>query len=114
MKSRTVGSISLGPTGNLQGGIRCYSLVTGRILQRDTNSFTPLKMPEDAIRRITTLAKKSVSGLQFGDRNDVATDLDSDATITGVNDNENDDIEEHPYDIQIVHDENIQHHLRHI
>jgi hypothetical protein len=72
MKSRTVGSIALGPTGNLQGGIRCYSLVTGRILQRDKNSFTPLKMPEDAIRRLTTLAKESVTGLQLGDRNDVA------------------------------------------
>ena len=105
MKSRTVGSIALGPTGNLQGGIRCYSLVTGRILQRDKNSYTPLKMPEDAIRRMKTLAKKSVSGLQFGDRNDVATDIDNDATITGVNDNENEDIDEHPYDIEIIRDD---------
>jgi hypothetical protein len=44
MKKRTVGSIALGPTGNLQGGIRFYSLCTGRILQRDKNSYTPLKM----------------------------------------------------------------------
>jgi hypothetical protein len=105
MKSRTVGSIALGPTGNLQGGIRCYSLVTGRILQRDKNSFTQLKMPEDAIKRMSTLTRKSVSGLHFGDRNNVTTDLDSDATITGVND-DNDDIDEHPYDIQIDDENN--------
>jgi hypothetical protein len=106
MKSRTVGAIALGPTGNLQGGIRCYSLVTGRILQRDKNSFAPLKLPEDAIRRMNTLAKKAVSGLQFGDRNNITVDLDNDAIITGVNENEDDAIEEHPYDIQIVREDN--------
>ncbi|OEU17119.1 hypothetical protein FRACYDRAFT_237529 [Fragilariopsis cylindrus CCMP1102] len=105
MERRTVCSIALGPTGNLQGGIRCFSLVTGRILQRDKNSFTPLKMPEDAILRMKTMAKKSVSGLKFGDRNNVATDLDSDAIITGVNDDD-DDIDEHPYDIQIDREDN--------
>ena len=106
MKSRTVGAIALGPTGNLQGGIRCYSLVTGRILQRDKTSFTILKFPEDAIRRMKTLSNKAVPGLTFGDRSNVTTDLDSDAIITGVNENDNDDIGEHPYDIQFDREDN--------
>jgi hypothetical protein len=107
MKSRTVGSIALGPTGNLQGGIRCYSLVNGRILQRDRNSCTPLKMPEHAVRQMKTLTKNSVPGLHFGDINNIITDLDNDAIITGVNENDDDDIiKEHPYDIQIVREDN--------
>jgi hypothetical protein len=108
MKRRTVGAIALGPTGNLQGGVRFFSLTTGRILQRDKNSYTPLKMPEDAIRRMNSITKKSVLGLVFGDRNNL-NDNDDDAIITGVIDAEdNDDIEqqEHPYDIQIVREEN--------
>jgi hypothetical protein len=109
MKRRTVGAVALGPTGNLQGGIRFYSLCTGRILQRDKNSYTPLKMPEDAIRRMKTLTKKSVLGLTFGDRYGINDDVsNNDTNITGVNDNEDDediDPQEHPYEIQIDHEE---------
>jgi hypothetical protein len=107
MKRRTVGSIALGPTGNLQGGVRFYSLVTGRILQRDRKSYTPLKMPEDAILRVNSLTKKSVPGLQFGDRNNIIdANIDNDNDTTGVNDDDEDDItEEHPYDIRIVREE---------
>jgi hypothetical protein len=104
MKRQTVGSIALGPTGNLQGGVRFYSLVTGRILQRDRNSFTLLKMPEDAIRRMKTLSKKSAPGLQFGDRSNIDSDLNSDVDITGVIDDD-DGGQEHPYDIQIVQED---------
>ena len=32
MNGRTIDAIALGPSSNLQGGIRCYSLVSGRIL----------------------------------------------------------------------------------
>ena len=39
-KSRTVGALALGPTGNLQGGVRFYSLVTGKILQRARKDYT--------------------------------------------------------------------------
>ena len=34
LEPQTVEAIVLGPSSNLQGGIRCHSLVTGRILQR--------------------------------------------------------------------------------
>ena len=32
MELRTVGALALGSTGNTQGGVRCYSLRTGKIL----------------------------------------------------------------------------------
>jgi hypothetical protein len=67
MKSRTVGAIALGPNGNLQGGVRFFSLLTGKILSRSRHNYTPLKMPEDAIRRIKTMTKNCVKGLSFGD-----------------------------------------------
>jgi hypothetical protein len=105
MKRRTVGAIALGPTGNLQGGIRFYSLITGRILQRDKNSYTPMKMPEDAIRRINALTKKSVKGIRFGDRNNNNTDIEDVVDITGVNDEDEDIEQEHPYDIQVVRED---------
>ena len=107
MKRRTVGAIALGPTGNLQGGIRFYSLVTGKILQRDKHSYTPLKMPEDVIRRIKSLTKTGIKGLQFGDRNNIIdNDLEDGTDITGVsNDNDDNINEEHPYDIQIEDDD---------
>ena len=44
MKSRTVGSLALGPSGNVQGGIRCYSLHTGKVLHRQSADVTILKM----------------------------------------------------------------------
>jgi hypothetical protein len=116
MKSRTVGAIALGPNGNLQGGVRFYSLVTGKILNRSRHDYTPLKMPEDAILRIKTMTKNSVKGLIFGDRNNNTTETytRSDVLITGVNsinknENEQDDNindQEHPYEIQIDDDDN--------
>ena len=57
MKARTVTAIALGPNGNLQGGIRCYNLVTGKILSRSKNGYTKLKMSEDAILRLKTMKK---------------------------------------------------------
>ena len=34
MELRTVGALALESTGNTQGGVRCYSLRTGKILNR--------------------------------------------------------------------------------
>ena len=39
MKERTIGAIALGPAGNLQGGVRFFSLKTGRILNRSRKDF---------------------------------------------------------------------------
>ena len=83
-KSRTVGAIALGPTGNLQDGVLLFSLVSDNILQRAKKDYTLLKMPEDAIRRLLTMGKNSVAGLHFGDRNNI--DLDNSTEITGVDD----------------------------
>jgi hypothetical protein len=115
MKSRTVGAIALGPNGNLQGGVRFYSLITGKILNRSCHDYTPLKMPEDVIRRIKTMTKNSVKGLIFGDRNNnnLETYTHSDVLITGVNsinENNNNNVDdnindqEHLYEIQLDED----------
>ena len=112
MKPRTVGALALGPSGNLQGGVRCYSLITGKVLHRQFSEITILKMPEDAKRRLTFIVnrEKSIRGLIFGDRNN---NVDPDCDITGVNvnandnandnenDNENDDdLVVSPYDLE--------------
>ena len=39
MKEQTIGAIALGPAGNLQGGVRFFSLKTGRILNRSSKDF---------------------------------------------------------------------------
>jgi hypothetical protein len=53
MTSRTVGGISLGPTGNLQGTYHFLSLLTGRVIK--ARSFTPLPMPKEVVRAIETM-----------------------------------------------------------
>ena len=82
MTSRCVDAIALGPNGNLQGGIRCFSLSTGRVLQRQWQDVEAHKMPVSAISRINYMCKKqkSVRGLKFGDRQN----LINDAISTGV------------------------------
>ena len=49
MKNRTVGALALGPSGNLQGGVRCFSLRTGKVLYRFMKDITLLKMPHDVL-----------------------------------------------------------------
>ena len=116
MNKRTVGSVALKPSGNLQGGVRCYSLLTGRILHRTMPDITPLKMPQNAIRRINYIAKKQKAeqGLIFANRNGI---IDHDATITGVEEqqqrqqqqqqqqhqHQEDATDIPPYDIDFVH-----------
>jgi hypothetical protein len=53
MTSQTVGGISLGPTGNLQGTYHFLSLLTGRVIK--ARSFTPLPMPKEVVRAIETM-----------------------------------------------------------
>ena len=50
MISRTVGAISLGPTGNIQGTYKFMSLLTGRLIK--ARLFTPLPMPEEVIKQV--------------------------------------------------------------
>ena len=71
MKLRTVGALALGPSGNTQGGVRCYSLRTGKILNRMTKDITIAKMPDEALGRLKYITKKekAIKGLIFGNRN---------------------------------------------
>lgn len=81
--------------------IRFYSLVTGKILQHDHKSFTLLKMPEDAICNLNTLAKNSPASLIFGDRHN-NIDLDTDESTTGVDsDNNAHPNQQHSYKIKV-------------
>jgi len=67
MVSRTVGGISLGPTGNIQGTHKFLSLLTGRQIQ--ARAFTPLPMPIDIVGRVEAFAPRNQNGVTFGDRN---------------------------------------------
>ena len=83
MTKRTTGAIAMGPSDNLQGGIRCFSLATGKILHRQYKDCTLMKMPHEVLGRIKFINKRehSVKGLVFGDRNDTP---DPDNDITGL------------------------------
>jgi hypothetical protein len=50
MISRTVGMISLGSTGNIQGTYKFMSFLTGKIIK--ARSFTPLQMSDNVITQI--------------------------------------------------------------
>jgi len=84
MIPRTIDAIALGPNGNLQGGIRCFSLATGKVLQHQWKDMEVIKMPISTISQINYMCKrqKVVKGLQFGDRQN----LIDDAIRTGVDD----------------------------
>ena len=68
MKERTIGAIALGPSGNLQGGVRFFSLDTGRVINRKKEDYELIPMPADVIKRVNRMARKSRSGITFGDR----------------------------------------------
>jgi hypothetical protein len=55
MRPRTIGAISLRPTGNAQGTHLFYNLNTGRVIAR--NKWTALPMPIEVIERLNELGK---------------------------------------------------------
>jgi hypothetical protein len=68
MESRTVGGVSLGPTGNIQGSYNFLSLLTGHRIK--ARSFTPLPMPADVIAAVESFAPtNAVRDPVFQDRN---------------------------------------------
>jgi len=89
MNKRTIDAIALGPNGNLQGGIRCFSLSTGKILSRQACDVHILKWPDSAIHRINFINRKqkSVKGLKFGNRQNAI-----DAAVTGAEVGNNGDV----------------------
>lgn len=67
MSSRTIGAITLRPTGNRQGGYYFFSLQTGRRIIR--NKWTEIPMPADVIQRVHAMAEsRMLSELVFADR----------------------------------------------
>ena len=58
METRAFDATSLGPNGNMQGGVRCFSLVSRRTLCRSWKDVTMHKMTENSIRRMNFMAKK--------------------------------------------------------
>jgi hypothetical protein len=111
-KERTVGAIALGPSGNLQGGIKKFSLDSGEILNRAKQDYNLLPMPADVIKRVNRMARKSRSGLTFGDRHnaddpdDESDDDDSDYTPDRVSTNIDVEINDAEDDIDMVNDGN--------
>ncbi len=57
-------AIALGPTGNLQGSVKFYCLMTGRVLKH--REFMPLPMPDQIIKRVNAIGasenKDKISG----------------------------------------------------
>jgi hypothetical protein len=53
----------MGPTGNLQGSVKCYCINTGRVLKR--HSFTPTPMPDRVIKQVNTIGEQEGQGPTF-------------------------------------------------
>ncbi|KAL7504014.1 hypothetical protein ACHAXN_002241 [Cyclotella atomus] len=80
LDSRTAPCIYLGPTGNVQGSVKCYNLETKNVLKRRT--FKVLPMPDKVIRRIIKLGKRAKQTrtkqrIQFLNRNKEKFDWDN-------------------------------------
>ena len=58
MEPREIDAVRLGPTGNLQGRMYCFSLVSGRVLNRLWKDVPMLNALINAIKRIDFMAKK--------------------------------------------------------
>jgi hypothetical protein len=63
MAWRTHECIALGPTGNLQGSIKFYCFMTGRVLKH--RSFTPMPMPDRVIKRVDAIGEHEGQGRTF-------------------------------------------------
>lgn len=79
--ARTKGAISLGPSGNLQGGHRFMALDTGMKITR--RQWDVIPMPDLVIARVNALGKDEPELLTFTDRHGR---LVGDADTTGVSD----------------------------
>ena len=77
MTPRTADTVPLSPNVNIQGGIRCFSLMSGIVLSRQWKNVKVMKVPENEILRINFMAKKqrSIKVLKFGDRQKIIDHL---------------------------------------
>lgn len=65
MVTQTQGAITLGPSGNSQGGHKFLSLTTGKVLTHQAWNILP--MPTGVIKRVNTLAHSQPELLVFHD-----------------------------------------------
>ena len=65
MADRTHSFLALGPSGNLQGSVKCYDLLTGKVVVRRTIKVLP--MPERLLRLANQWGKSSRSE-QYGNK----------------------------------------------
>jgi hypothetical protein len=75
--SRTLGAISLGPSGNAQGGHRFFTLSTSRVITR--SSWDVIPMPKSVVDQINFIGRDQLQQAVFTDRSGNAIG-DGDAT----------------------------------
>ena len=88
--ARTKGAISLGPSGNLQGGFKFMALNTGKKIV--CRSWDVIPMPDVVIARVNALGSDQPLQMTFTDRHGR---LIRDIEIPGVDADEADDEEHH-------------------
>jgi hypothetical protein len=94
LNERTCPAIFLRPNGNEQGGAFFMSLRTGQRLNRQ--AWTELPMPDTVISTVHALAKTTIIGMPFQNRNREeieSADVDQNPSSTGVIDDEDDETE---------------------
>jgi hypothetical protein len=84
--ARTKGAISLGTSGNLQGGFKFMALNSGKKIVR--RSWDVIPMPDLVINRVNALGRDQPQHMTFTDRHGC---LIGDVEIPGVDDQEEDD-----------------------
>jgi hypothetical protein len=88
---RTKGAISLGPSGNLQGGFKFLALSTGKKIIR--RSWDVVPMLDTVIARVNTLGSDQPKELIFTDRHGCLIGDSDAAEFPGVHFDEDDDAE---------------------
>ena len=96
-KERTLGAISLGPSGNKQGGYYFMRLKTGSKVHRI--SWDEVPMPDSVIKRVNTLGKDQPQHFIFTDRK---CRLIGENELSGV-----DGETENPLQIEIIEDDDL-------
>ena len=91
LRPRTKGAISLGPSGNLQGGFKFMALSTGKKIVRRTWDMIP--MPDTVIARVNTLGGDQPEQLIFTDRHGRLIGDNDNHAIPGVHFDDEDDYE---------------------
>ena len=89
MAERTHSCISLGPSGNLQGSLKCFDLITGKVIVRRT--FRTIPIPDRILKLVNRWGKTSRSEqygnkLEFLNRHRAKYDWDNEdiAEIEGI------------------------------